>query len=312
MRKALPAAAPTSREATSSSAGPCCSWRSHFTAILPDLKARAADCDAIVSILSDGEVMKLTRIGRFRMGQPPGRCPVFPQAASRGTARTRNASAGARQMKMLKRIPQMLRFIPGTAQDVRAYFLTLQYWLAGSDQNVANMIRALIDRYADGPRRSLRGALKVAAPLTYPDIGVYHPRMKGRIAATADALPIAGNKGVVGVLGLRSYMLAGNAEHYDGVISALEARGLSVVPAFASGLDSRPAIEKILLPGRPAHHRRPRLAHGLFRWSADQPTMTRGPPRRCSPAWMSPISLVIPPSFRRSNNGAPPIAGCCR
>ena len=33
---------------------------------------------------------------------------------------------------MLRQLPKMLRFIPGTAQDVRAYFLTLQYWLAGS------------------------------------------------------------------------------------------------------------------------------------------------------------------------------------
>jgi magnesium chelatase subunit H len=47
-------------------------------------------------------------------------------------------------------------------------------------------------------------------------------------------------------------MLAGNAEHYDGVIAALEARGLNVVPAFASGLDSRPAIERYFLrDGRP-------------------------------------------------------------
>ena len=53
-------------------------------------------------------------------------------------------------MKMLRRLPKMLRFIPGTAQDVRAYFLTLQYWLAGSDDNVVDMIRALVDRYADG------------------------------------------------------------------------------------------------------------------------------------------------------------------
>ena len=46
---------------------------------------------------------------------------------------------------------------------------------------------------------------------------------------------------------MRSYMLAGNAEHYDGVISALEARGLRVIPAFASGLDARPAIEKYFM-----------------------------------------------------------------
>jgi hypothetical protein len=49
-------------------------------------------------------------------------------------------------------LPKILRFIPGTAQDVRAYFLTLQYWLAGSRQNIANMVHYLVDRYADGPR----------------------------------------------------------------------------------------------------------------------------------------------------------------
>ena len=43
---------------------------------------------------------------------------------------------------------------------------------------------------------------------------------------------------------LRSYVLAKDAAHYDGVIAALEAKGLNVVPAFAGGLDGRPAIER--------------------------------------------------------------------
>ena len=92
-----------------------------------------------------------------------------------------------------------------------------------------------------------RGAARVAPPIEYPDVGVYHPRLKGHIGTRADALPGTGNRGTVGVLGLRSYMLAGNAAHYDGVIAALEARGLRVVPAFSSGLDSRPAIEQFFM-----------------------------------------------------------------
>jgi magnesium chelatase subunit H len=51
----------------------------------------------------------------------------------------------------------------------------------------------------------------------------------------------------VGLIVLRSYVLAGNTGHYDGVIASLEARGLRVLPAFASGLDARPAIEKYFL-----------------------------------------------------------------
>ena len=214
----------------------------HFLPIIDDLRARRDSCDALVSVLSAGEVMKLTRIGRFKMDSPQGGALGFLKRL-RGSGKERNASAGAQQMKMLKRLPQILRFIPGTAQDVRAYFLTLQYWLAGSDENVENLIRMLIDRYADGPRRSLRGRVKANAPISYPDAGVYHPRMKGRIGERREALPATGKRGTVGVLGLRSYMLAGNAAHYDAVIGALEARGLSVVPAFSAGLDSRPAIE---------------------------------------------------------------------
>ncbi|MFN5701368.1 MAG: cobaltochelatase subunit CobN, partial [Betaproteobacteria bacterium] len=52
-----------------------------------------------------------------------------------------------------------------------------------------------------------------------------------------------GARGTVGLLLMRSYLLAGTTAHYDGVITALEARGLRVIPAFAAGLDARPAIE---------------------------------------------------------------------
>ncbi|MDP4006465.1 magnesium chelatase subunit H [Methylobacterium sp. NEAU K] len=223
----------------------------HFGAILGDLAARRDHCDAMVSVLSAGEVMKLTRLGRFAMdGQQKGMMALLKRL--KGGGKERNASAGAQQMKMLKRLPQILRFIPGTAQDVRAYFLTLQYWLAGSDENLANMIRMLVDRYAGGERAGLRGRMKVAAPVAYPDVGLYHPRMKQRIGEQPELLPAQGSRGTVGVLGLRSYMLAGNTAHYDGVIATLEARGLRVIPAFAAGLDCRPAIERYFLKdGRP-------------------------------------------------------------
>jgi magnesium chelatase subunit H len=102
----------------------------HFREILPDLKARRDGCDAMISILSAGEVMTLTRMGRFTMdGQQGGLMALLKRL--RGSGKERNASAGARQLKMLRRLPQILRFIPGTAQDVRAYFLTLQYCWPG-------------------------------------------------------------------------------------------------------------------------------------------------------------------------------------
>jgi magnesium chelatase subunit H len=258
----------------------------HFTPVLPALQARREHCDAMVCAMSAAEVMKLTRMGRFDMGKPAsgamallkklrGKGANAPQAVTgdedeeaprRGEAAggAPQGTAGEKQMKMLRRLPKILRFIPGTAQDVRAYFLTLQYWLAGSQQNIGSLVHFLVDRYAAGPRAHLRGLGRPQPPVEYPEIGVYHPRLRtegrqagmsaGMSADLADLPRVAtsGTRGTVGLLVLRSYLLAGNTDHYDGVITALEARGLRVIPTFATGLDARPAIEPYFLDqGRP-------------------------------------------------------------
>ncbi|GLK78292.1 magnesium chelatase subunit H [Methylopila turkensis] len=223
----------------------------HIRAILPALRARRDACDAMVCVMSAAEVTKLTRLGRLSMDKPTsGPMAFLKRLRGKGGA----ASAGSEQMKMLRRLPKILRFVPGTAQDLRVFLLTLQYWLAGSEENIANLVRLLIDRYADGPRKSLRGTVRQGEPVEYPEVGVYHPRLKGRIGEDAGRLPRRpGAHATVGVLVMRSYLLAGNARHYDGVIEALEARGLHVVPAFSSGLDARPAVDRFFTgpDGRP-------------------------------------------------------------
>ena len=223
----------------------------HFLPILDDLRARRMHCDAMICMASATEVTQLTRLGQFDMSKPAsGPMALLKKLRGGGGKDKKPTTGGAAQMKMLRRLPQLLRFIPGTAQDVRSYFITLQYWLGGSDDNVLNMVRHLIDRGADGPRKSLRGQVKVQPPIDYPEVGVYHPRMAGKFSEEASALPTPNGiavKGTVGILLLRSYLLSGNAGHYDGVIAALEAKGLRVIPAFAAGLDSRPAIDAFFM-----------------------------------------------------------------
>ena len=218
----------------------------HIRAVMPALQARRDHCDAMVCCLSASEVVKLTRIGKFKMdGEAGGALAMLKKL--RGAGGKPGASSGKSQMKMLRQLPAILRFIPGTAQDVRAYFMALQYWLAGSEENIANMVRMLVSRYATGPRAALTKAVRASAPVSYPDVGLYHPRAPGRIVERVELLPPMKSVGTVGVLLLRSYVLAGNAAHYDGVIATLEARGLRVLPAFASGLDQRPAVEKFFM-----------------------------------------------------------------
>lgn len=210
--------------------------------------ARRKDCDAVCAMLCVNEIVRTTRLGKYSMSEedrsPSPWSPLNLLKKLRGT-RSEGKSAGERQLNVLRQLPKLLRFIPGAAQDVRAWFLAMQYWLAGSDVNLANLVRSLVNRYAAGPRAALRGALTVDDPEEYPEAGCYHPDLPGRgITEDIAKLPAKGRNGRVGVLLGRSYLLAGNTAHYDAVIRALEARGLSVVAAYASGLDARAAITK--------------------------------------------------------------------
>jgi magnesium chelatase subunit H len=221
----------------------------HFLPIMADLQARRETCKAMVCIMSASEVVKLTRMGRLDMGKPTSGPMALLKKLRGKSDDTKKVSAGAKQMKLLRQLPKFLRFVPGTAQDLRAYFLTMQYWLAGSQENILNLVMYLADRYIDQAHPSKHTTIEM--PMDYPDVGVYHPRMRGRFAQSIHDLPMVVRKdkarGRVGLLMLRSYLIASNALHYDAVIAALEVQGLQVVPAFASGLDSRPAIEAFFM-----------------------------------------------------------------
>ena len=228
----------------------------HIQAVMPALQARREACDAMVCFMSAGEVIKLTRMGRFAMGGSQGTLvSLLKKLRGASTDKTtEKASAGEKQLAMLKRIPKILRFIPGSAQDVRAYFLAMQYWLAGSEENIGHLVRFLVAKFAEGPRKALRPLARFDEPKNYPEVGVYHPRLQGRMSESAEKLPAppAARRGTVGLLLMRSYVLSGDTAHYDGVIAAFESRGLKVIPAFATGLDQRPAIERFFVKdGRP-------------------------------------------------------------
>lgn len=229
-------------------------------AVKPALDARRAKGKPTLCCMSASELVKLTQLGKLDMSASETGVMAYLKKL-KPTSKKNPASAGARQLTMLRRLPQILRFIPGTAQDLRTYFLGMQYWLSGSEDNLINLVRMLVGKYipADHPARSK--VLKPEPPAIYPEVGVYHPSLKGtcpdcskrtkccRMSESAKDLPSPHlqPKGTVGLLVLRSYVLAGDSAHYDGVISAMEAQGLKVITAFASGLDSRPAIEKFFM-----------------------------------------------------------------
>ncbi len=212
----------------------------HVSRILPALRARRDHCDAMIGVVADADIVKLTRMGTFDMAKPASGLGKLMKRL-RGSSKP-SSEDGAKKMQMLRRLPKILKFIPGKAQDLRAWFLVMQYWLGGSDDNVRSMIQFLLNRYATDT--AWAKAPEAAAPIEYPDVGLYHPDLPQRITTDPGALP--GPKAAemtIGIVMLRSYVLSSDTAHYDGVIRALEAKGMRVLPAFSGGLDARPAID---------------------------------------------------------------------
>ena len=211
----------------------------HVARILPALQARRDACDAMIGVVADPEIVRLTKMGGLDMTAPTsGAMKILKKL--RGSSKP-SSNSGEKKMALLRRLPKILKYVPGKAQDLRAWFLVMQYWLGGSDDNVEAMLRFVLNRYAKGDWANTPEA---AAPIEYPDVGLYHPDLPGRITTEAQDLP--GPKDAtltVGLLMMRSYVLSSDTAHYDGVIRAFEARGIRVLPAFAGGLDGRPAID---------------------------------------------------------------------
>ena len=215
----------------------------HINAILPSLMDRKSSCDALVGCVASREVVQLTQLGNLDMAKPS--TGVMGLLKKLRGNKNNKASGGEKQMALLRRLPKILKFLPGKAQDLRAYFLTMQYWLGGSDENMESMVRFLINKYGKIESENL---VEASEPVQYADTGLYHPELKERITTDLKMLPRPQEvKGVVGLLLMRSYILSGDTKHYDAVIRALEEKGFFVIPAFAAGLDGRPAIESYFI-----------------------------------------------------------------
>ena len=79
----------------------------HVRLIMPALEARREDCDAMVCLMSAGEIVKLTRMGNYRM-DAPAKGPLALLKKLRGSKKPGSSSSGAGQMKMLRRLPKIL------------------------------------------------------------------------------------------------------------------------------------------------------------------------------------------------------------
>ncbi|OYT71909.1 MAG: magnesium chelatase subunit H [Chloracidobacterium sp. CP2_5A] len=229
------------------------------------LHRHAARYQAVICVMCAPSLIRETRLGRFVLakkdeGETPWYSPLrliravkdsFKRADDPDAEPKAAQPPGRAMLTMLKNAGKIMKYIPGAAQDIHAYMMSIQYWLNASADNLEQFLLFLLTRYAD----AYKGRFNPKPPIEYPDVGLFHPR-EGRIVESLRELraqtPFRPDAPTIGVLMLRSYLLSGNRAHYAAVIEALEGRGANVIPAYAFGLDGRPAAEKYFLErGRP-------------------------------------------------------------
>ena len=231
----------------------------------------AAACPICV-ITANPSLIYKTRLGKFTL-KPHDEASTNPLMAWAQKLRPKKGhghSEGKRQLAMVRGLSSLMAHIPGKARDLHTYIAAHQYWLHASPENLRRLLCLLIARYVPGNER-----LKFDPPIEYPNVALFHPQAAapfaelaefrswrqnhngvtsgqgGTVNSRKDALPrdhatrSSGQiNGTVGLLSLRTVALSGNTAHLDALITALEARGLEVLPAYSAGLDFRPAIEQ--------------------------------------------------------------------
>ncbi|PSB53092.1 magnesium chelatase subunit H, partial [Chamaesiphon polymorphus] len=217
--------------------------------------------DVAVVFPSMPAVMRLSKMGSFslaQLGQSKSAIGEFMKK------RKANAGAGSFQdgmLKLLNTLPNILKYLPmEKAQDARNFMLSFQYWLGGTPENLENFLLMLADRYVLKEDDTLNsatsaGAIKYQDPVTFPDMGIWHPMAPQMFEDVKEYLnwynsrrdvsedhkdPLAP---CIGLVLQRTHIVTGDAAHYVAMLQEFEAMGARVIPMFASGLDFSKPLE---------------------------------------------------------------------
>ena len=193
-------------------------------------------------------------------------------------ARTRKAKNGhshTRYLKLVDRLPGILRFVPGAGalRDVKNYLSIFCYFLQPTPANIQSMVLCALKNYVPDERTK---GIKVPAPEKMPSVAIYHPDAAGlfesfetyrkwyktrsskfKVQSPKSFLPYLQAESTVGLLLMRPQVISKATKHYDQLIRAIEAEGLSVIPVLATLMDNREACERFFVDhGQEADDRR--------------------------------------------------------
>lgn len=183
-------------------------------------------------------------------------------------------------LKWAARLPRMLRFVPnaGRLRDGKNYLLLMSYFLQPTPNNIRSMILLALKEYAGDAR--LRN-VEIPAPEALASVAIYHPdapalfesfdlyrdwyeqRSKNKDQSTKPKGEQLNPRATLGLLLMRPQIVSNSRKHYDALIRAIEAEGLSVIPAISTLMDNREACEKFFVGTQASGLQKPEPAAGV-------------------------------------------------
>ena len=221
--------------------------------------------DAVVVINCMPELMRRTRMGRLNVNALAGK-------RERGKGETLLRSVGSwignqarhgksnrghsQYLKLVDRLPGILKFVPtaGALTDAKHYLYLFCYFLQPTPGNIQSMLLYSLVHYVDDKRLK---RIRVPKPEQTPSVAIYHPEARSLFESFAAyrkwyRKPLD-PQSTIGLLLMRPQVVSKTTKHYDALIRAIEAQGLSVVPAIATLMDNREAVSKFFVEkGKPS------------------------------------------------------------
>jgi magnesium chelatase subunit H len=191
------------------------------------------------------ELMSLTRLGKFAIGDKPKGMPKPVKFILDKFSNGREEDKLAGYISFLKTGPKLLKFIPvQKVQDLRNWLIIYGYWNAGGSENVAALFWTLAEKYLG------LEVGEIAEPIETPNIGLLHPDYSGYFESPKHYLEWYQKRTnsmapVVGVLLYRKHVITQQV-YIPQLIRAFESAGLIPLPIFINGVEGHVAVRDLM------------------------------------------------------------------
>ena len=177
-----------------------------------------------------------------------------------------NGKSHTQYLKLIDKLPGLLKFVPaaGSLRDVKHYLNLFCYFLQPTPANIHSMILYALKEYVPDERLKMI-RVSVPPPERMPSLAIYHPdapdlfesveayknwyaaRPTSNVQRSTSGQGELNPESTIGLLLMRPQVVSKTTRHYDALIRAIEAEGLSVIPALSTLMDNREAVGKFFV-----------------------------------------------------------------